>query len=727
MKKCYDIKVMSQSTQIILEQFKLLEIPSLPGLILRGLNLQNQVSSSSCNEALIALLMDDIGLSAKILGGYHSKPLVSPCDAAALLDVVGVSKVQGLVSQSALQSCFRKMKPARLNFYKLHWRQSSLSAIFAYELASHLRLSNLDEARFSGGFLNIGELVLESLNSDEYQLLHENANSEAELVTAELARSAFSHAELGSDLLQSWGLPHSVCDAVRYHHESLGAILDASALVKLCWLANLMATVGLADSKVFAAGQRLFQLEKDVLIKIYTNGGEQLQKNSDSLGFEFSSMTRFPLKFSIDDEDTKATLDADEAALLEISSRVESRSLFNAMPLKLSQSKGLQIGRQEQGPILGEMLSVLFGLQAGIIFYPDEAGEFLLGQVSSQAQHESSELRIKCDKSRSLVAQSFVNAEESQGADNETGRAVIDKQILSLLGMPAMVCDPVIVNGDVLAVLVIGVQYNCASSYLQSLDVRAALKADIAASMLAPIDESKDQSVEARYDQRIRETIHEVNNPLSIIKNYLHLLSMKQGEDSSVLEEIKVIKSEIDRVGSILVKLKDSPSLDNKIAKVDINKIINDLNKVFSASIFSEKELVVELLLDSELPLIYSKENELKQILTNILKNAAEALLVGGGLVIKTDRNIYMNNQHYIQVMISDNGPGISTEAMDVLFLPGNSTKGAGHSGSGLAIVKNLIDDLGGQISCQSNNKGTSFTFLLPTAAGPQEKNNDNA
>jgi sensor histidine kinase regulating citrate/malate metabolism len=63
---------------------------------------------------------------------------------------------------------------------------------------------------------------------------------------------------------------------------------------------------------------------------------------------------------------------------------------------------------------------------------------------------------------------------------------------------------------------------------------------------------------------------------------------------------------------------------------------------------------------------------------------------------------------------VRDDGPGIAPDVMQGLFKPGASTKGGAHAGSGLSIVRRLIEDIGGQISCRSNSKGTAMDILIP-------------
>ena len=86
-------------------------------------------------------------------------------------------------------------------------------------------------------------------------------------------------------------------------------------------------------------------------------------------------------------------------------------------------------------------------------------------------------------------------------------------------------------------------------------------------------------------------------------------------------------------------------------------------------------------------------------------------------LRVYTQDNVNIDGKLYVEISISDNGPGIDAEILPHLFSPIKTTKGDGHTGLGLTIVKNLINELHGSINCRSNNKGSRFQILLPKLA----------
>ncbi|MEI6704965.1 MAG: ATP-binding protein, partial [Deltaproteobacteria bacterium] len=107
------------------------------------------------------------------------------------------------------------------------------------------------------------------------------------------------------------------------------------------------------------------------------------------------------------------------------------------------------------------------------------------------------------------------------------------------------------------------------------------------------------------------------------------------------------------------------------------------------------------------------------QILLNIWKNAADAMPTGGRFVISTRDNITKNGRHFVEILLSDSGPGLPPDVMQRLFQPLEPDRRPGHSGIGLSIVASLVERLGGIITCQSDSgHGTTFSILLPRTNG---------
>jgi signal transduction histidine kinase len=99
----------------------------------------------------------------------------------------------------------------------------------------------------------------------------------------------------------------------------------------------------------------------------------------------------------------------------------------------------------------------------------------------------------------------------------------------------------------------------------------------------------------------------------------------------------------------------------------------------------------------------------------NLIKNAVEAMEGRGSIAISSCDQVNMDGRPFVEIKVSDSGPGIPEAVMRELFRPVTSAKGRGHAGLGLTIVKRLMDELGGSIACRSApGGGTRFQLLLP-------------
>jgi signal transduction histidine kinase len=119
-------------------------------------------------------------------------------------------------------------------------------------------------------------------------------------------------------------------------------------------------------------------------------------------------------------------------------------------------------------------------------------------------------------------------------------------------------------------------------------------------------------------------------------------------------------------------------------------------------------EIVFEV--PKNLPQIYVDKRYLKPAFINIIQNAIEACKRGGSVEISG-----IDRDDTIEIKITDNGCGIEQGKIDKIFEPYYSTKDTG-TGLGLTIVYKIIREHGGNILVESvEDKGTTFTVILPT------------
>jgi signal transduction histidine kinase len=140
----------------------------------------------------------------------------------------------------------------------------------------------------------------------------------------------------------------------------------------------------------------------------------------------------------------------------------------------------------------------------------------------------------------------------------------------------------------------------------------------------------------------------------------------------------------------------------------DLNRIVRDTMELMGLACESQGIEPVLNLAD-DLPLIKADPELIKQCLINLVKNAVEAMPGGGLLTVRTG----LGPAHVI-LEVEDTGLGIPPEIRDKVFSPFFSTKGRG-SGLGLAMIKKILDDLGGTVELASvPGIGTRVTLSLP-------------
>jgi len=182
-------------------------------------------------------------------------------------------------------------------------------------------------------------------------------------------------------------------------------------------------------------------------------------------------------------------------------------------------------------------------------------------------------------------------------------------------------------------------------------------------------------------------------------------------------EEIfPAIENEIQRIGEILryySHLKDAQQLPE--AAVDLNALLLSVVESLKPTFFQPKQLEILTDFEPSLPAVKTKSLAINQILVNLLRNAAEALEHNGRISLTTRRYSTSNGRHYVDIRVQDDGPGIEQAIMARLFSPVSSTKGEGHAGLGLNIVKGMVDDIGAEINCHSSAAfGTCFSLVIP-------------
>lgn len=211
---------------------------------------------------------------------------------------------------------------------------------------------------------------------------------------------------------------------------------------------------------------------------------------------------------------------------------------------------------------------------------------------------------------------------------------------------------------------------------------------------------------------------HEINNPLTGVLTYTHMLLRRKDISSEVRSDLETIAQATERVRKIVKGLLDfsrQTRLDPE--PTDINRLVGDtISLIVNQALL--KGVAVKSNPGENLPLIKLDRSQFQSVLMNIIINALDATEPGGHINIYTAVGLSGDGagQKGVEITIADTGCGIPPENLTKLFDPFFTTKAVGQgTGLGLSVTLGIIQRHGGHIRVQSEvGKGSRFFIWLP-------------
>lgn len=206
---------------------------------------------------------------------------------------------------------------------------------------------------------------------------------------------------------------------------------------------------------------------------------------------------------------------------------------------------------------------------------------------------------------------------------------------------------------------------------------------------------------------------HELNNPLGVITMYSNILKDEAPDGDPIRQDLDLIVEQAARCKKIVGGLLNF-ARKNQVNLQPTNMI--DFVKQSMASIIHPENVQLVFEPNMKSPMANVDNDQMMQVLTNLEKNAVEAMPAGGALTLRLS-----DNSDNVFIEIADTGTGISKENMEHVFTPFFTTKGIGKgTGLGLPLVYGIVKMHQGKIDVKSNDDpnsgptGTTFKISFP-------------
>jgi|GEM_PF-2261952 PAS domain S-box len=211
---------------------------------------------------------------------------------------------------------------------------------------------------------------------------------------------------------------------------------------------------------------------------------------------------------------------------------------------------------------------------------------------------------------------------------------------------------------------------------------------------------------------------HEINNPLQAVASLVFLSRTTPDVPTAVVAHLTLAEQELQRVAHIAQQTLGFYRESRAAESVDMRTLIESVLDLYSNKL-KRKDIHVERHF-ADCPKVHAVSGELKQVISNLVVNAADAVDSHGTISIALGSQ-EQADQTMLHVLVEDDGPGISPEYKPHLFEPFITTKRDIGTGLGLWLAKEIVERHGGSIEViprPSGQPGAAFSILLPGTSG---------
>ena len=642
---------------------------------------------------LAEIVLQDAALSARVVYAASksgSSPIDSVEPVTSAIQKLGVPVLTGIAQQAAKQIVAEDFSPEALNYLNGLCFTSRVAGQVARCLAPTVGYLHVEEAQLCGLLLNLGMHAQFSRYGENYAVMAGLTCCDAGLAQKEREHYKNDHLQMAERLIEPWRLDSFLVDAIRFLHNDVAEIENCSQLLKIARLAQEICRQPEQLSKsAEQLGERLFQFRQSEIEYLFrwARGLYRNQAPAQDLG-----QVRAELK------QVRARL-IDLIFALADQEGARARLIGCCRPEELvAHARDLNL---ENSPATEAIFLIL-----------DHKNDLLSGIVAPGQPRLISELKIPLDVSQSLVVQSLVSGTDLNSFSAARQLSVTDQLLLRICRNKGFSSHPFSLGGRLFGAVVLGVASDQELSSLQTLRLRmfGHVVSEALAELSSAIPDNLDDG-----SGLLRQVSNELSNPLTIIGNYAEVIHQLLPEDEH-RELAKSIKREVRRIDDVLnyyMNQQELPPFPDQ--NVSLNKLVYEAVEALQDTDLHPRQIDVRFDLKNDLEKIATNGVLVKQVLVNLLKNAAEAADVGGEISLSTRESYCSDGGRYAEIVVQDNGSGADRALQDQLFSSLPKTKGQGHAGVGLNVVKGMVDDLGGRISYHNSpGAGMGFNLQIP-------------
>lgn len=680
-------------------------LPAMPQILVKLIELCQ--SDEAGVFELSQLIANDASMTNRVMrvansAAYHRGE--RKVNLSQALAVLGSELVKSLLISESVFQTFNGFPHTGGSDLRAFWKHSLCAAVLARGLAKAMKYPQVEEAYLAGLLHDVGRLALLAAAPDLYRVIFFTANDNW-LCETEQKNLHISHSEAGAWLIERWEMDSFLADAVLYHHEELASVSSAHPLVRLVHLAHLLSAHPPGTPLPADIGA-ICQISDAELLEIYQGCEAQVMLAAEHLGIDLSGLPE-----AVAPQPPPAEAAPTNPVQQRLADEIRNRALTAELAQVFARQKG-------EGPLLESVRQnarILFDLEDTAVFLLNNNARTLIAAAVGEQRQRLAGFAITLTSGG--LADAVLN-NKLTFLERSSSLTMPEEQLLRAFNTACLMCLPLLVGKRCLGLLVAGLE-GWRKEDLQQQEKLLLAFGNQAARALATASEERSEmdrriaSVQEDHLNNSRKIVHEANNPLSIIKNYLGVLDDKLARQEPLDAELSILNEEIDRVGNIIKEFaRVAPPADVEV--IDLNQVVSDIVRLFRESKFLPASVQISTLLPQAPSDILGSAGVVKQIFMNLIKNSVEAMPDGGRIDVINQGIVQRDGVRYFGMRIQDSGPGLPAAVVAQLFLPVQSSKPGDNRGLGLNIVHGLVHKLQGSISCQSSALGTRFDILLP-------------